>query len=676
VTLKLVRRVRRRLRLGPRRSRAHLELFLLELSAASVQAAASDTEALCNRWLEKLARMLRLDRLSLWELSPDGRIVYRRHGYDRPGCESTSAFILSQQLPWLMDENRRGNVVAWSRIPSDVPEGAVLEREDALRRGVKSLLSIPIATSSVLCVMTFVSLRRYRRWRPALVRRLRLVAETLAGVVMRNQVEGSLRASEARNRAMLRALPDPVFVFSPDGVYLDFHCRDHSELLVPPGEFIGRRVEEILPPELAKQFRSMFQLALQSNEVIEFGYSLGIRDELREYEARMVRRDDGAIVAIVRNITQYNRSARQLRESEERFRGAFEHSAIGMALVSLEGHWLRANRANCEILGYSEAELRQTSFPKLTHPDDLALNLHHTRRALAGEIDHYEIEKRYVHKDGRTIPALLTVSVVRDSQGRPLYFVSQLQDLTERERTQVEIERLRLELTHFSRLAIMGQLAATLAHQLSQPIAAVLYNAEACERVIADGQSALDAVRESLRDIVASCDQAADTISHVRSLLRKEREPKQGVHLNRLVQEVLTVTQHYLTLHEVRLELRLDPVLPEIAGHPIELRQVILNLLINGAEALLQNVPSERELEIATMHRDGEIELSVRDRGTGIAPEALSHLFEPFYTTKSHGMGMGLAICSEIVRAHQGRLRAENNPAGGMTFRCVLPLPP
>ena len=300
----------------------------------------------------------------------------------------------------------------------------------------------------------------------------------------------------------------------------------------------------------------------------------------------MVRREDGAIVSVMRDMTERVRAVRQLRESEERFRGAFVHSAIGIALMSPEGRWLQVNAALCAILGYTEAELLATTFQALTVPEDLEANLDHLRRALAGEIDHYELQKRYLHKDGRAISVLLTVSLVRDPLGRPLYFVSQLLDISERIQAQQEVERLRLELTHSGRVALMGKLTASLAHELMQPIAAAVGNAEAGQQLLAADSADMDEIRAILADIVENCLRAANVVSGVRSLLRKEPKPRRLVDLNRLVAEVAEMMHSELILRQVRLVTRLDTALPEITGHAVELQQVILNLILNGADAL------------------------------------------------------------------------------------------
>ena len=653
--------------------RLRFESFLLELSAAFATVPVGGLAHQIEEWLGRLAEFIDVDRSSLWELDPADGQIRLLYFYSTPGTPAPSIDAAAGEMSWLTGQYLRGNVLSWPRVPRDIPPEAVGERAWARRISAKSVLCIPMSAGPVVRSIVFTCLRHYRPWPAPLIRRLRLVGEIFSSAVTRQRADAALQSSESRHRAILKALPDLTFIFGPEGIYLDY-SGDSSQLLVPPEEFLGRRIEEVLPADLAARLRAAFARVSVTGEVVEMEYELPIGGEPRTYEARMVRREDGAIVSVVRDVTERLRATRQLRESEERFRGAFAHSAIGVALMSPEGRWLQVNAALCAMLGYSEAELLATTFQALTVPEDLEVNLDCLRRALAGEIDHYELQKRYIHKDGRTISVLLTVSLVRDPFHRPLHFVSQLLDISERTQAQQEVERLRVELTHSGRVTLMGKLTASLAHELMQPIAAAVGNAEAGQRLLATEGADPNEARAILADIVENCLRAANIVSGVRSLLRKEPKPRRSVDLNRLVTEVAEMMHSELIVRQVRLVMRLDTTLPEISGHPVELQQVIMNLILNGAEALSPTPPVERELLIATARHSHGIELTVRDRGIGADPRHLRSMFEPFFTTKPDGIGMGLAICADIVHAHRGRLSAENNADGGVTMRCLLPL--
>jgi PAS domain S-box-containing protein len=651
--------------------RLRFESFLLELSAYFAKAPADSLDQGIQEWLEKLGRFIGIDRISFWECEPGDEHMRRLHLYSSPGLYKSPANARVSDLPWLNEQYRQGNIVSWARVPEDIPAVASAERAYASRMQAKSVLGIPIQTGTMLYVLSFAAVRTYRKWPRSLIRRLQLVAEILASALVRERAEYALQASESSNKALLKALPDLIFVLSPEGVYIDYHCPQTIDLYVPPARFMGKVMEDVIPPEIARTFRTLLQRAATTGEVVEHEYVMRIAGEERHFEARMVRRDDGAMVTMVRNITERHRAANRLRESEERFRAAFSHPAIGIALVSLEGHWLQVNPALCRILGYSEAELLATTFQALTHPEDLAANRINLQRALAGEISHYEMDKRYIHKDGRIVWTVLSVALVRNASNEPLYFVSQLQDVTERRQAQIEIERARLELSHIGRVSLVGQLTSSLAHELLQPITAIVSNAEAALHD-PDLQPSSE-MRALFHDIAESGRRAGDTIQHVRALLRKEREPSAAVDLNRLVREVAQVMHSDLVLHQVCLTTKLEAANAEIHGNRGELQQVLLNLMLNGTEAMHAIPIDERQLVIATNANSEAVELSVQDRGAGSPPGKLDRLMEPFFTTKSTGIGMGLSICADIVRAHRGQLLAENNPDRGMTWRCILP---
>jgi PAS domain S-box-containing protein len=651
--------------------RLRFESFLLELSAFFAKASTDCVERGLDLWLEKLAQFIGVDRITLWECDIGFGQMHLRHIYCAPDFPKPSTTFASTAFPWLIEEFRHGRIVSCERLPEDLPAAASAEREYMRQLGVKSALGVPVEAGTTTHAVTFISMREHRKWPENLVRRLHLVAEIFASALVRLRAERSLTASESRNGAILRAFPDLIFVLSSDGVFIESHCPSQTDLLMSPEEFTGRAMEDVLPPEMARLFRAAFRRAAATHDVVEVDYLLPVKGDQRHFEARLVRRDDGAMVVIVRNVTERHRAASKLRDSEQQFRVAFTHSAIGMALVSLDGHWLQVNDTLCRILGYSEIELLSTKFQSLTVPEDLALNLAHTRKAIAGEISHYEIEKRYIHKDGRIVWALLTAALVRDTSDKPLYFVSQVHDISERRQAQMEIERARLELAHMSRVALVGQLTASLAHELLQPITAITVNAAAGLQI-----TELEPPTETralFQDISDSGRRAGNVVKNVMRMLKKDNPPHIGVDLNRLIQEVVHVMRSDLLGHQVNLTMHLDPANAEIKGNPVELQQVLLNLMLNATEAMGSIPVIERKLVITTAVRADTVELNVQDSGVGVPPEVIERIFDPFVTTKATGVGVGLSICAQIITAHKGKLVAENNRDRGMTFRCILP---
>jgi two-component system sensor kinase FixL len=244
-----------------------------------------------------------------------------------------------------------------------------------------------------------------------------------------------------------------------------------------------------------------------------------------------------------------------------------------------------------------------------------------------------------------------------------------------RKQGELEAVRLRQDLTHIGRVSALGELTASLAHELSQPLTAILSNAQAAQRLVAGDVVDLEKVREILSDIVADDKRAAAVISGLRGLLKKGEPEFVPLDLNEIVGAVAWLMRSDTIMRNVSMSLELSPDLPGARGDRVQLQQVVLNLVLNGLEAMREPHAGARTLVIRT-GRDGAgaLRVTVEDSGPGIALKDLGHIFEPLYTTKSEGLGMGLAIVRTIVNAHGGAVGAENNPQGGASFRFTLPV--
>jgi len=227
------------------------------------------------------------------------------------------------------------------------------------------------------------------------------------------------------------------------------------------------------------------------------------------------------------------------------------------------------------------------------------------------------------------------------------------------------------------RVVTLGELSTALAHELNQPLTAILSNAQAAQRLLAHGRLEGEELTAILADIVTAAQRASEVIYQVRAMLKKGEVQRQPLDINAIIREVSKLIHSDLITRQVSLAMTLDTTLPGVTGDPIQLQQVVLNLLLNGAEAMLASASRPRQLEVRTTRPDAAtIEVSVHDTGVGIDPQQVEHIFEPFVTTKPHGLGMGLAISRSIIAAHGGRLWAENNADGGATFHFTLPVNP
>ena len=276
-------------------------------------------------------------------------------------------------------------------------------------------------------------------------------------------------------------------------------------------------------------------------------------------------------------------------------------------------------------------------------------------------------------KEGTEFPVDIGLSPIQTEAGTLV--LTAIADVSARKQAEAELRRLQGELAHVSRVSTLGQLSSALAHELNQPLGAILSNAEAAEMWLEADPPSLDQVREILADIRKDDERAGEVIRRMRALLRKQEMEMHSLDMGDLVQNVLRLVSGDAALRKVTVRADLGSCPLPIRGDRVHLQQVLLNLLVNGMDAVAGNLAEERRVSVQAGRKGaGEIEVSVSDNGSGIPANQLSRLFEPFFTTKPNGMGMGTSIARTIVQAHNGRIWAENNPDGGATFRFTLPV--
>jgi PAS domain S-box-containing protein len=308
------------------------------------------------------------------------------------------------------------------------------------------------------------------------------------------------------------------------------------------------------------------------------------------------------------------------------------------------------------------------------HPDDQRRILDADQRLGDGRLDRISAEYRYLHPDGheRWLHHLAVVSR-RDSAGQPAHTRGVVRDITEQKRVEQELARQRLQLAHVARVSTMGQLASSLAHELNQPLGAILRNAEAAELLLANPSPDIAELQAILADIRGDDHRAGEVIDRLRAFLKRREIERHPVDFGSLASETITLVRPDAERRGVRLGLQAGAPLRPVLGDRVQLQQVLLNLLLNAMDAVEGKPRGERRVSVRIRSMDAVIEVSVEDNGPGIPADAIQRVFEPFYTSKPHGLGMGLSIARGIVETHGGRLRVENSPDGGATFTFTLP---
>lgn len=549
------------------------------------------------------------------------------------------------------------------------------------------------------------------------------------------RAEVALRESEEKYRLLAENSTDMISRHDPAGVYLYVSPACERLLGYEPHELVGRSAYDLIDNRDREDVGRVHGALLRTSDVFTVTFRIHRRDDSViwfETTTRTVRDPStGEVVEIQcssRDVSLRKEAEECLRQSEERFRAAFDAAAVGIAIASPEGRWLRVNPALCEIVGYSEAELLCMTFQEITHPDDLSADLRHLEGLLAGRIDAYQMEKRFIHKRGHLIWVHLSVSAVRGPDGQPLYQVGLIEDITRRrqaeERLREQNSRLEVlieserqahqalkqaesQLVQAERLTALGQLVAGVAHEINNPLAFVANNIAVLRRDTAllhelmllyqQGDAVLAASAPELLEQIRVLGERIDVnytlesldrltsrsieglrrirqiVGDLRDFARLDENDVSAVDLNDGIRATVNIISGRAHDQGVDLVLDLSP-LPRFAGSPGKLNQVVLNLLANAIDAAAGG--GVVKIRTRTDQAGEGVAIDIIDNGRGIDPAIRDRIFDPFFTTKpvGQGTGLGLSISYGIVRDHGGTIGVESSLGQGAHFTVFLPL--
>jgi len=369
------------------------------------------------------------------------------------------------------------------------------------------------------------------------------------------------------------------------------------------------------------------------------------------------------------------RAEEALRESEEKYRTLTDNLSVGVfrSTPGPKGNYIEVNSAYMRMFGFDQKEtlLSLYAYEVYQNPEDR--DIFSSKMLKDGAVKNEEIV--FKRSDGTSFCGSVTAVAVKDDQGVVSHYDGILEDTTELRQAKEEAQKRREEIAHMGRVATMGELSASLAHELNQPLTAILSNAQAALRFIAGNRADLDEIRDILDDIVADDRRAGKVIHRLRSLFRKGEFEKVSVDINDLIREVVNLIHTEAMIRNVSIETTLDSGLVPIQGDKIQLQQVIINFVLNASDAMRDMDEGPRKITISTGKADEKmVKVGIHDNGVGLAEESLGQMSEPFFTTKPEGMGMGLSINRTIIDAHLGRMWAVNNPDRGATFYFTLPI--
>jgi two-component system sensor kinase FixL len=374
-------------------------------------------------------------------------------------------------------------------------------------------------------------------------------------------------------------------------------------------------------------------------------------------------------IVITTYLVLQNQSSNLLLFEQARLLDVTHDAIVARNMQDVVTYW---NQGAEELYGWNREEaMGQPSHQLLKTEFSIPLDALKQQVLRTGRWEGELLQKR---RDGTGITVASRWSMQLDDRGRPVAMIETNNDITARKHAQEMLQDTQTELAHVTRMTTLGELVASIAHEVNQPLAAIVANGEASLRWLDRESPDLDEARRATERIISEGMRASEVITRIRELSRKGRARKTPQSLNEIVDEVIPLVQRATVDRKISLQLDEEPRLPEVLGDRVELQQVIINLLMNAIEAMEGVVDRPRELLIRTsLDQDDNVELEVRDSGTGISEEHHERLFSPFFTTKADGMGMGLSICRSIVQDHEGRIWASQANGYGTTMHVSLP---
>ena len=502
-------------------------------------------------------------------------------------------------------------------------------------------------------------------------------------ITERKHQEEWLRRVEERNRALLRAIPDLMFVINREGVFVDSSTPSGAPLLVPLDRTMGRSAHEVLPPELADATMHNVREALRTGQVQLFEYPLTVRGEVCHFEARTVPCGPDETLSIVREITERKRAEHKLQESRQKLQLLVNQSPLGVVSWSLDFQVTEWNPAAERIFGYRREELIGRRGAEMLVPEHLRGAIEGVFAQLLTRRGGLRSTNQNITKDGRTILCEWYNTPLVDESGNVVGAASLVQDVTERLKAEEERRRLEAQMLHAQKLESLGVLAGGIAHDFNNLLVGMLGNAGLALLELPQGHPA----RQSVEQIEMVAVRAADLTHQMLAYSGRGKFMIEPVNLSRLVDEMAHLLEVSVS-KAAAIHYEFEPDLPPVEADATQMRQIVMNLIINASDAL-ESREGTITVRTGLVHADADylaaaylteelqpgrfVFLEVTDTGRGMDAETSARIFDPFFSTKQTGRGLGLAAVLGIVRGHHGTIRVTSELNKGTTFRVLLP---
>jgi len=406
-----------------------------------------------------------------------------------------------------------------------------------------------------------------------------------------------------------------------------------------------------------------------------------MRDARRALQEELESRDTNLMQLtreLIEGRRQLQRSFDALRKSEGRWRAIHENSAVGIAVVDTHWMFVNVNPAFCQMLGYSAEELMGCSVIDFTHEADRSITGSRLNQLLSGDIENYHYQKRFISKQGHEVWTSSSVSVIPQTEESPPLLMGVVEDISERKQAELELEEARLELARVMRVTSMGELVASITHEINQPLSAIVANSQAGLQWLSHSPPNVDEASRAIKNIQRDGERAADVAIRIRGFMKRDAGEIQSIDWTDLISDVLDFVNETARKIGIRIHTIIEPDLPVTTSDKVQMQQILLNLVLNAIDAMKSVASNDKRLRLQVRYcpHIEKIRVLVSDSGPGVSLKARGRAFEPFFTTKSEGLGMGLAICRTIASRLGGDVALLDEEPGrvGATFELTVPL--
>ncbi len=653
--------------------------LIAEVSSKFVNLPAEEVDREIIDAQRRICQFLDLDLSVLWQVPEVSAGHFNAtHVYQTEGGPAALPPFRQEDFPWVRNEMTAGRTVMLARM-AEMPADAAKDRATVASFGIKSTLTIPLAVGGeqAIGVLSFNTLRQERAWPGALVNRLQFVAQIFANALARKRTDRALRESEERLTLAVNSAEAGLWVM--DCHTFEFWATERARTLFgysQDEEITLSRFKESVHPEDWAPVQQSLDRAMQDGEPINVEYRIRLGDGRERWLVSrgrafsMAKGKPERLQGLSMDISERKRTEEQVRQLSH----AVEQSPVAVIITDLEGRMVYVNRKFCEVSGYALAECLGRN-PRILKSGETSPATYKEMWAsiTSGQIWRGEFHNR--KKNGDLYWEWAVISPLFDATGRITHFVGVKEDITAQRKAEVETKELREALAHSDRVSQLGHLASALAHELSQPLGAILRNAEAAKIMMKEAAPDLDELRAIVEDILHDDQRAGQVINRLRSLLKRGTLDPRPMDLCEVIEEALSLVRAGAMARHVNLEFSCAPRLPWVNGDRVQLQQVLINLVVNAIDSLAAAGSGSADIRVEVRQTDAtSVEVEVADNGPGIPEDVLPHLFQPFFTTKAKGMGIGLTISNTIIEAHHGKLWAVNDPAGGARFCFTLPV--